>query len=340
MKKMNKRNKARITSKEATRQTKRRLLLESLEDRRLLAGSPELISLATNAGDHVYPLEQPLDYPPTELVFRFNAAAEIDPSTLDGISVVSSGPDKLFAIANVQSTLGTSGVDEVTVQFRSQIAGDAGNDIKLVVSKSDHGNDGAPTVSIDDDDNHTIVVDLNTNALNPSTVGDLIDAINEHDDASKLVIAELTGGNTGTDLADVTIDYSPLHMDPTDDQTMIAGHVGLNESARDIVFRFSDSLDQGKYRVLIPGSGPLALRDLDGTPFNQSSDSTDPSGDGDDLSIEFEVELGARVLAVVPQPVVFNSGLREQLRDTVFVYFNNDDLNTETATDTDFYQLV
>ena len=52
------------------------------------------------------------------------------------------------------------------------------------------------------------------------------------------------------------------------------------------------------------------------------------------------MDLGARVLAVVPQPVVFNNGLREQLRDTVFVYFNNDDLNTETATNTNFYQLV
>ncbi|MFL2869797.1 MAG: hypothetical protein ACJZ8O_03525, partial [Pirellulaceae bacterium] len=338
MKKMNKRNKARITSKEATRQTKRRLLLESLEDRRLLAVSPELVSVVTNAGDHLHPTGQRLDYSPAELVFNFNAGASLDPSTLGGISIVSSGSDGIFATANVQSDLGTSG--EVLVHFQSQIAGDAGNDIKLMVSKSDHGNASGPYISIDQDDDHTILVDLNTNVANPSTATQLVDAINDDTDASKLITATITSGSGDAPLTGVSIDYSPLHMNPTDDHTIDSGYVGLNGSTRDIVFRFSDSIEEGKYRILIPGTGPLALRDVDGNPFNRSADPDDAGTDGEDLTIQFEVELGARVLAVVPQPVVQNNGLREQLRDTVFVYFNNDDLESSTASDPSFYQLV
>ena len=66
-----------------------------------------------------------------------------------------------------------------------------------------------------------------------------------------------------------------------------------------------------------------------------------PSGVSD-FALEFELDLGPQIRAVVPQPVTKNpvSGRLVQARNQIAVYFNNDDLDVDLATNPDFYQLI
>ena len=108
------------------------------------------------------------------------------------------------------------------------------------------------------------------------------------------------------------------------------GFVGLGNSADQVVFRFGQSLADDRYQISILGSGS-PLTNTAGTAFN----------DGIDVSQEFDLDLGATVQAVVPQPVIRDaSGAITQLRDTVHVYFNEDPLDQASAEDPKFYRLI
>ena len=185
MKKSNNRISARLSSMETAKQTRRRLLLENLEDRRLLAGAPELVAVTTNAGDQIYPEQRVLEYSPSELVLRFNEAAEIDVNTLDGISIVSSGHDGVFSVSSFETDFNTGG--DAIVRFTSRVLGDDGNDISVDITRTDHGNATGPYVKIDAEDDHKVIVDLNTNDSNPTTVGQLVEAINDDALARRLI---------------------------------------------------------------------------------------------------------------------------------------------------------
>ena len=111
------------------------------------------------------------------------------------------------------------------------------------------------------------------------------------------------------------------------------GFVGLGDSPDQVIFRFGQSLVDDRYQISILGSGsnPLANTASPVSPFN----------DGVDLQREFDLDLGATVQAVIPQPVVRDaSGAITQLRDTVHVYFNDDLLDAASAEDPKFYQLI
>ncbi|MEZ6132565.1 MAG: hypothetical protein R3C59_28195 [Planctomycetaceae bacterium] len=72
------------------------------------------------------------------------------------------------------------------------------------------------------------------------------------------------------------------------------GFVGLTDRPDTVVFRFAQALPDDTYRIDILGSGPNPLQNVDGEAFS----------DGNDLSLNFSVNLGAQVQAVVPQPVI------------------------------------
>ncbi len=114
---------------------------------------------------------------------------------------------------------------------------------------------------------------------------------------------------------------------------------------RVVVSRFVEALPDDRYRIQIAGYDDVnnndvfangnsvdtsitALRDTDGNailPADQVNSAT-PS-----LNIDFEVEVGARVVAVVPQPITGTAGNRVQARDEIRVYFNHDPLSNPNA---------
>ena len=119
-------------------------------------------------------------------------------------------------------------------------------------------------------------------------------------------------------------------------------YIALGDNGTDsnsIVMRFTDPLPDDRYRVQVfgqdvPATTFQALRDTSGDPFIPAVAGTDRD------TIEFDLDLGAKVIAVVPQPVTRVSGALQQASDTVTVYLNDDNLNPTLAGSPTFYRLI
>ena len=303
--------------------------VELLEDRTLLS-SPTLVNVRVNVGDFIADGDV-RDESPSALTFKFSPGQVIDPATLDdGIHITRSGYDR----ASVTSDFNTTGA--VTVEFTAVSMGTAGNGITVDVTESDHGDASGPTVTVV---GKAITIDLNS--ANPSTAQILVDTIKANPDAAALVVASIPTGDPATVVAPPV--SSPLVLSGASAVAISPGYVGVNPDAQnEVIVRFAEALPDDTYRIEIVGSGSTPLTNSLGEAFN----------DGVDLLRDFELDLGAQVIAVVPQPVDrdSSSGALLSRRDQIDVYFNNDDLfDTDDAGDPDyarraenpsFYQLI
>ncbi len=116
---------------------------------------------------------------------------------------------------------------------------------------------------------------------------------------------------------------------PGDNEVVAPGFIGLVGLGNEIVVRFASTLPDDEYRIEVFGSGLAPLRNVDGDAFNN----------GEDVRLDFELDLGAQIIAVVPQPTTPGDVLQQD-RDTIRVYFNQDDLDLHSAEDSSFYQLI
>lgn len=126
------------------------------------------------------------------------------------------------------------------------------------------------------------------------------------------------------------------------DTVIEPGFVGFGDNNRIVVLRFASTLQDDLYRVELNGepANGTALRNVDNLTLQTRLFDSTP----DDLTrdtVDFNLELGAQILAVVPQPVdrLPNGGLDPKL-NVIRVYFNNDDLDPATATNPAYYQLI
>ncbi len=108
------------------------------------------------------------------------------------------------------------------------------------------------------------------------------------------------------------------------------GWIGVGDRPNEIVVRFTDDLIDDKYQIRIVGSGISPLRNFEQLAFNN----------GVDRTLQFELDLGPRVVAVVPQPIGCLNNLLVQARNEIEVYFNDDDLHPQAAANPAFYQLI
>ncbi|MBC7965431.1 MAG: hypothetical protein H7Z17_05830, partial [Fuerstia sp.] len=119
------------------------------------------------------------------------------------------------------------------------------------------------------------------------------------------------------------------------DVPVTIGYVGPGSSPNEVVLRFGENLIDEHYRIVTHGTGANILQAtvlVNGLPV------ADPVTDA---NFNFELDLGAQVVAVDPQPVTVNSnGTVTQARNQVVVYFNSDTLNTASANNASFYQLI
>lgn len=83
-----------------------------------------------------------------------------------------------------------------------------------------------------------------------------------------------------------------------DDVTLTPGFAGIGDQPHEVIVRFADVLPDDQYRLTIFGTAGRALTNSLGEPFNN----------GVDRSINFDVDLGPQVVAVVPQPLSRTSG--------------------------------
>ena len=118
-----------------------------------------------------------------------------------------------------------------------------------------------------------------------------------------------------------------------DDIPVTIGYVGPGSVPNEVVLRFGENLRDEHYRIVVTGTGANRLQATVGTPAV-----ADPVTSS---TFDFELDLGARVVAIDPQPVTrAANGTLSQARDQVVVYFNNDDLDSVTAQNPAYYQLI
>jgi hypothetical protein len=126
------------------------------------------------------------------------------------------------------------------------------------------------------------------------------------------------------------------------DTVIQPGFVGFGDNNRIVVLRFASTLQDDLYRVELNGdpANGTAIRNVDNLTLQTRLFDSTP----DDMTrdtVDFNLELGAQILAVVPQPVdrLPNGALDPKL-DVIRVFFNNDDLDPATATNPAYYQLI
>ena len=243
-----------------------------------------------------------------------------------------------FNSATAISDLGTN--TNLQALFEAVTPGIMGNGISIEVTKSDHSLTNqlpGPIVTVED---LTISVDLDTNPTNQTTVSQFVNAINSHPQASQLVRITVPVGDISLNMANRVIDYSPIRLGGITDVEVVPGYIGIGDRPNEVVMRFQESLPDDVYLVEVFGSGPMTLRNVDGCAFNDTTD--DGIDYGPDYNLEFELDLGAQVVSVVPQPVVRNpiTNALQQERRQVWVYFNRDDLSAPSAENPNFYKLI
>ena len=254
-----------------------------------------------------------------------------DDSALIAVADINYSPLNLFGAkaAFVETNFNVS--DALLVNFTALTPGSSENGITLTFTRSDHGGADAPTVVMPDANGSVINIDLNTSPGNETTVQQLLDAIRVDVDASQIVDGRVLAGDPGTKMALADLGYSPLVLIGADDVDIEPGAVYVEDGGREVVFRFNGALADDIYRLDVLGS-TQPLREVDGTVFNG----------GQDFTLGFDVDRGAQVVSVVPQPLRRDptTGTLSQFRDQIMVYFNDDDLDRNSAEDPSFYQLM
>ncbi|MCY3007183.1 MAG: tandem-95 repeat protein [Planctomycetota bacterium] len=283
---------------------------------------------------------------PRELTFRFDDAQIIDPATVSGIRVTRAGGDGSFGLPSVSTDFGTNG--KVDVQLTARNATDS---LRINVTRADLGIGAPPQLSISGD---VISVVLNSRSGSTVTAKQLVDFVNSPSSpvASKLS-AKINGGFAATPLGltDPST-YSPIVLAKSNDVIINPGAVivGDNPNENEVTLRFAENLPDDNYRIEVYGfddtlRGITGLRNVTGDLFVPRDANTRQD------TLEFRLDLGSKVTAVVPQPVVRNtSGVLEQRRDTIVVYFDNEKLFVEndslgnptagSSENPDFYQLL
>lgn len=133
----------------------------------------------------------------------------------------------------------------------------------------------------------------------------------------------------------ISVQYSESGNFALDAVTVPIGFAGVDDSGRSVTLRFADNLADGFYQLAVT----TELTTIFGAPFEPNFPEPDPSDAAlmRDV-ISFELELGAKVTAVVVQPIV--GGIEQS--NAIDVYFDDIDLfrNGTSVTDPDFYQLI
>ncbi len=121
-----------------------------------------------------------------------------------------------------------------------------------------------------------------------------------------------------------------------DDVTVVPSRE-VGPLGNEVILRFGENLPDDRYRALIRGTGATALRNLNGDPFDGNPNLAGPQ----DFALQFTLDLGTKVSAVVPQPITRDgNGSLSQALDQLEVYFNDNDLSPSLVTDPGYYQLT
>ena len=271
-----------------------------------------------------------------------------NPNTNVAAPTINYSPLVLDGANRASATSSLNGGSRLQVTFTATPQGTPGNGIELEFTSTDRGGVNPPRITVDPLEDK-VLIDLNSNPAQPTTALELVETLNAHPEASALVTATLESGSPITPVGDRPINYSPLTLRGANDTNIVPGFVGLGDDPRQVVVRFQEPLPDDLYLVEIIGTGSNALRNVDGQAFGDDTD--DNLDNGSDFSMQFELDLGTQIVAVVPQPISRDQGALVQNRNEIAIYFNDDDffpaaVSTDdfapnpTVVDPAFYQLI
>ncbi len=230
-----------------------------------------------------------------------------------------------------------------------------GQTLTVGVTKQDLGSQ-APILSLA---GTNLSVILNSNSATPTTAAQLVNAIQSTPNIASVVRARINGGFADAKLGTLAPNsFGPISINRTNDIIVQPGSalVGNAPSDNEVTLRFAESLPDDFYRIEVfgfddPATGIVGLKNV--ATLGMPAQFFQPSVAGTrQETVEFRLDLGARVTGVVPQPVVRNADDSiSQLRDTIVVYFDNDKLLVEndpatgkptvrSAENPDFYKLI
>jgi hypothetical protein len=258
-------------------------------------------------------------------IIQGNAFANVATPAINYSPLTLAGANK----ARATSSFGQGSA--LQVEFVAVTKGVGGNGLTVAFTNRDFGGPGRPLVTVVDGQ---VEVELNTNALNPSVASGLVAAINTHPDASLLLTARVAAGSGATPIG-TGVSFPDLVLGGSTDVVLNPGYVGLGATDNIAVFRFANTLPDDVYHVNVlgrSGGGRTPVMDVDGNIFLDGMANHGQS---------FELDLGARILSVVPQPLRRQpDGSLTHARHEVEVYFNDDDLDRASAENVNFYQLI
>lgn len=201
--------------------------------------------LSTDVNLYRFQLEQSGDFTAETVAQRIQDQFGTDqPSMLDSLLTLYR---ETYVAATVTSDFGTQGA--TGIKFTARTAGVEGNAIQLVISKASLGVSG-PTIGVN---GNQVTIVLNTSAGNATTAQELVDALNNHVEASALLQASLADVATGgVNIAAPTINYSPIKL--------VGGATNRSVVARNDDYFGRDSLvnlhlDAGVYYVAVSSTG-------------------------------------------------------------------------------------
>ncbi len=297
----------------------RNMLLETLENRHLMAVGPQLIGIQPNNSDLLLNGAVRTEAP-RELVFRFDDAQVINANTLDGIRITRSGGDGTFGLPSASSDFGSSG--DVDIQLTSR---DPLKNLTVQVTRADLGVNALPTFSVA---GTVVSIRLNSNAGTPTTAQQLVDAINVSPVLLPVMGAKINGGLASTALGSRNLTgFAAINLSQSNDVVIRPGAalVGASPNENEVTLRFSEALPDDNYRIEIfgyddPIKGVVGLRGS-GQLFTPSV-----AGSRQD-TVDFRLDLGPQIRGVVPQPVIrLANGTLQQQRRQIVVYFGDDKL--------------
>ena len=251
-----------------------------------------------------------------------SSLSEVGQSVPNGLTLTLDGANAAEAVTD----FGTNG--DVRVRFVAQQSGAEGLGTTIQLERRNFGGPANPVIVVS---GSNIRIQLNSTPGFETTADQLITSINNNPGASALISAALQEGDASTAIG-ASLSLPPLlTLSGVTDVSVEPGYIGLGDSAREVVFRFSEPLPDDLYQVDIIGTGAGALRNTDGELFQ----------DGEDFTRQFNINLGPQVVAVVPEPVRRNSAgeLRPEV-GRIEVHFNDDDLDLTLAQTPAFYQLI
>jgi hypothetical protein len=303
---------------------------ELLEDRTLLAIGPSLVAITANTGEFIHDGDPTLHEAPRELVFQFSPGQVIDPATLGGIQITRSGFDGVFDNGNdVVVQPGFIGIGESPNHVVARFASHLPDDLYRIQI---FGSDQAPAFAVSDF-NTNGAVEITLTAAMEGAAGNGISLVvtrSNHGAPSAPIIS--VTGRTITANLNLNTGNQSTAQDLID---AINNHAGASA-----LVTASVSAGNANTNIASPAINysPLVL---DGAVTAVTNSQGDAFEDGGMESLEFRLDLGAQILAVVPQPVSRDeNGALTQARDQIVVHFNQDKLDPDSAQDPTFYQLI